>query len=212
MQNERTSRRAYVLEGAIYVAFLVVTYVFFGGILPIVRFESEVVRITADGQRLFVDVTFRYRNPWPFRVTQGFSCPTPQGEGLRPVTEVFVERVPLGTGGKVELIPVRYLSGTPYFETHLPGGTEVDVRVRYVQGYNGRVGRYLLTTTSAWGRPLDHGRYELTLVSVELKSSNYVLEQIGPGRYTFEMSNFMPNRDWIFETNTVGGQSCAASR
>ncbi len=199
------SRRSYLAEGAVYVGLAAVSCLALGGVVPAVRFESELIRVTVDGQNLHVDGIYRYRNPFPFPIVQGLSCPTPSGDGLRPVEGIAVERLSDGSGELPALLPVRRVAGTPYFEVKVPGRTTVEVRVRYVQRHGGFAGRYLLTTTKPWRRPLKRARYELTLVSSRLVRSNYPLTGDGRGKYHFERDEFMPQEDWCFEFIPEGG-------
>ena len=46
---------------------------------PIVRFDSEVIRITVDPERITVDGLYRLYNPLPFPMTQLCFYPTPEG-------------------------------------------------------------------------------------------------------------------------------------
>ncbi len=201
----KRGRKGYLAEGAVYLCFLAVSYVALGGLVPGVRFASELIRVTVDDDHLYVDGIYRYRNPYPFPAIQGLSCPTPSGDGLSPVEGVLVERLPVRPGEPPFLLPVRRIGGRPYFEVRVPARTTVELRVRYVQRHGGAKGRYLLTTTAEWRRPLEHGRYELTLVSSRLTRSNYPLVDDGGSSYHFERSNFMPREDWVFEFGRGGG-------
>ncbi len=198
-EERKTGRRRYLAEGAACLLVLGVSYLAFGGAIPKVHFTSEVIKITVDERRLYVDALYRYRNDFPFPVTQGFSCPTPAGDGLRPAEGFMAVRIPETPGGEPVLLPLRRLFGAPLFEVRVPAGTETVVRVRYVQEHSGSVGKYLLTTTAPWGEPLEHGRYELTFLAGDLLRSNYPLESLGPGRYFFARAGFMPEEDWEFE-------------
>ena len=89
------------------------------------------------------------------------------------------------------------------FQVKVKKGDTSRVTVNYKQHVLKPQGRYILTTTSAWERPLDDSRYsvsvprETTLAylsyacdSVEVTSKNLI--------YHFFRTNFMPDRDLIF--------------
>ena len=198
-------RKGYLAEGCLYLSFLVVSYLALGGVVPSVHFTSELIRITVDDQNLHVDGIYRYRNPFPFPVVQGLSCPTPSGDGLSPVEDVMVQRLPVHPDESPVFLPVRRVGGTPYFEVSVPGRRTVSLRVRYAQRHSGARGRYLLTTTANWRRPLVHGRYELRLVSSHLVRSSYPLADDAHGSYHFHRTEFMPEKDWVFEFASDGG-------
>jgi hypothetical protein len=195
----QTARRhAYALEGAAYLLIIVAAIVLFGGFIPLVRFASEEIRITVDEDRIFVDGLYRYRNSLPFPVTQGLSSPTPSGDGLGPAEDFTIERLPLGDGDAGALVPARIIGGTPYFEVRVPARSTIEVRVCYTQRHDGRHGRYILTTTGAWGKPLEHGIYSLDLRGMRLEESGYPLRTDGNGLQVFERTDFMPTEDWAF--------------
>ena len=201
------NRRRYIAEALVSLGVLAFAIVAFGGGFPSVRFVSEVIRIQADGRRIVVEGLYRYQNPFPFPVSQGLSCPIPAGDGLGPVEELLVQQPPANSEESPPLLPVRWIKGAGYFGLTVPGRSEVELRVHYTQATTGGIGRYILTTTQPWGRPLEHGRYELELNGVRLTRSNYALQSLGAGKYAFEKVDFMPEEDWIFETEPPGDPS-----
>ena len=201
------NRRRYIAEALVSLGVLAFAIVAFGGGFPSVRFVSEVIRVQADGRRIHVEGLYRYRNPFPFPVSQGLSCPIWAGDGLGPVEELLVQQLPANGEEPSALLPVRWIKGAGYFGITVPGRSKVELRVQYTQTTTGGIGRYILTTTQPWGRPLEHGRYELELSGVRLIRSNYTLQSLGAGNYAFEKVDFMPEEDWIFEIEPAGEHS-----
>lgn len=202
-EGRLTTRQRYIAEVFISLCILIFAVIAFGRGHPTVRFVSEVIHVQADGRRLRVEGLYRYQNPFPFPVSQGLSCPIPAGEGLGEVEELLVQQVSQDNE-PAPLLPVRWIAGAGYFSVVVPADRIVELRVCYTQPYAQGVGRYILTTTKPWKQPLEHGRYELELTGVRLARSNYPVQSLGAGKYTFEKSEFMPDEDWIFETEALG--------
>jgi hypothetical protein len=96
------------------------------------------------------------------------------------------------------MLPVRMLMGRLTFDLRFGAGEEVQVTVQYRQRAPARDGRYLLTTTRPWRRPLEAAVYTLRGEDVARVWSNYGLERAAPGLWTFERTQFMPPADWRF--------------
>jgi len=182
------------------ILFVILTGVlFFGGIIPKVRFVSETVHLTIDKEDINVDVMFRYVNRFPLPLVQGFSIPTPQDEGLQEPQCVLVGELEKSSKSPVTLFPLSYLGSLPRFQVRFGPREEKTVQVWYSQKHDRHTAKYLLTTTRKWRHPLESGRYVLTLDSVELIHSNYPLERLDENNFAFERRNFMPSQDWILK-------------
>ena len=170
----------------------------------IVRFDSEVIRVTVDPERITVNGLYRLYNPLPFPVTQWFFYPIPEGGGLEPADRILIESSPdPRTAGSEQLTPVRK-DDLNYYRVTVPGGGTLKIRALYSQRHGGSYGRYILTTTGSWGRPLRRAQFELELDSVDLIDSNYELSGSKNGALTFQRSGFMPEEDWVFTFKRVG--------
>jgi hypothetical protein len=165
---------------------------------PIVRFDSEVIRVTVDPARVTVDGLYRLYNPLPFPITQWIYYPTPVGGGLKPADRLSIELLPGSMGGDPQVLHPEEKRSGEFYGVKVPGRGVSEVRAVYSQLHNGAYGRYILTTTAGWGRPLRHAVFELTLDSLELFSSNYEVTKNGDGKWTFERREFMPQEDWVF--------------
>ncbi|MBN2189005.1 MAG: hypothetical protein JW699_06095 [Chitinispirillaceae bacterium] len=89
------------------------------------------------------------------------------------------------------------------FPVSVRAGDTTAIGVVYKQRVKNRTGRYILTTTDIWGRPLVDSRYSvsvpdslvLTYVSYECDS---VVSAGGSVVYQFYKKRFMPDRDLTF--------------
>lgn len=163
-----------------------------------IEFRSERVKLAIDGDSLTVDGTYR------FRVAPG---------GPRvPIFYPFPREARLGDARMVSLA-ARAASGAwqPLAWREAPAGSGVtwllpdglgaapEVRAVYRQGLRGRWARYIVTTTAAWGRPLDRARFEVTLPEgARPRDATLALhaERIGGRRvWVHEARRFAPERD-----------------
>lgn len=167
---------------------------FLAGLVPIVRFERERIDVALYPTEVQVVGWYVYRNPWPVSVSQGLAVPLPVDAGHPMPTELIVAR----GGPGASPLPVRSFLGRHTFEVRFQPGEELEVMVRYRQFAPRADARYLLTTTQPWRRPLEHGRYTLTLHDTELLTSNYALHRETATLYTFERTRFLPEADWRF--------------
>jgi len=190
-------RYKYLLE-VVGILFVILTGVlFFGGFIPKIIFVSETVHLNVDKEYLNAEVKFRYKNRFPIPLTQGFSIPTPRDEGLQEPQYIMVGELRESSESPGNLLPVSYLGGLPRFQARFGPREEKTIQVHYSQKHDRKKVKYLLTTTRKWRRPLESGRYVLTLDSVEMIHSNYPLERLDDASFAFERQNFMPSEDWI---------------
>jgi len=172
---------------------------------PIVRFDSEMIHVTVDPERITVDGIYRIYNPLPFPVSQWFYYPTPLGGGLKPVDLLRVEELTVKPEDGQKVLEPRVKGGEKYYWVTVPGRETLEVRALYSQRHNGSYGRYILTTTAGWGRPLRHAQFELKLESLDLVDSNYELTGNENKTWSFKRTGFMPNEDWFFTFKGTGG-------
>ncbi len=164
------------------------------GLVPIVTFPREEISIELYPDHLLVDGLYVYHNPWPIPVAQGFTLPLPVDASHPAPIEVEAwrltpERAPL---------PLRIWWGEHRFELRFDPGEEIAVQVHYRQQAPGGDGRYLLTTTAGWRRPLSAAVYRLLPRGVDVIASNYPLAAGADGARVFVRERFMPPEDWRF--------------
>jgi hypothetical protein len=194
-------RRDRLIGPGLGIAGLLLLLPFLAGLVPIVRFPRERVDVVLSPGEIEVAGLYVYRNPWPFPVTQGFTIPLPVDPDHPTPTELSASR--LGSDRALPL-PLRSFLGEVGFEIPFAAFQEVEVVVRYRQLARDGHGRYLLTTTWPWRRPLNYGLYTMRLRGVTLLDSNYPLAWDGQGTLRFERTDFMPAQDWQFSWETRG--------
>jgi hypothetical protein len=163
------------------------------GLVPTVRFVRERIDVTLAPDEVRVHGVYVYRNPWPIPVVQGLAVPLPVDREHPMPTEVAVARLT----PRSEPLATRTVLGALGTELHFGPFEEVQVSVRYRQHAPTREGRYLLTTTRPWHRPLEAATYTLATEGVRLGRSSYPLEHTATG-WGFERRDFMPPEDWRF--------------
>lgn len=162
------------------------------------EFRSEVVRLSVEGDSLTVEGRYRFHlEPGVPRV---------------PILYPFPRDARLG-GARMVALEVRIASGPwrPLAWREAPAeigvvwdipaelGDAPEVRAVYRQGLRGRWARYIVTTTSSWGRPLDRARFELLLPPGEKpRESTYAFRAArvdGRHGWVYEARRFAPERD-----------------
>jgi len=100
-------------------------------------------------------------------------------------------------------------------EVHEKGTTGITViyRQRFATG----TGRYILTTTAGWGRPLVNSRYSLHVpVNTVLEYLSYECDTVFTSgtdlTYYFFKREFMPDRDLVFSWHDATGRGAAAKK
>jgi hypothetical protein len=94
------------------------------------------------------------------------------------------------------------------FSVRARAGDTAAVVVVYKQRFPGKSGRYILTTTALWGRPLNDGRYSVSVPKgATLDFMSYQCDSVvsSGGRmvYHFFKKKFMPDRDLTFQWTDV---------
>lgn len=175
---------------------------FFSGQFTPVHFDRERIAVQVEPGRLRVTGLYHYHNrsrlpAWltlgiPFPIDQDHPAPDDfflseageDGRALAPLSSVR-----RGGEGQVRL----------FFR---PGEAKW-IRLDYSQASRVPAGRYLLTTTRAWRRPIAQASFALRLPpGFELVSSNYAVTP-SPAKgalrtYTFTRTEFYPDKDWEF--------------
>jgi hypothetical protein len=178
-----------------YVPFVLfgILVLFLAGFYPIIRFPEEQIDIEVYPDYVWVKGTYTYKNPLPFPVTQGFTIPLPvDADHPEPVQLTAKVLTP-----HEKPIRLKYLLGRHRFSLKFRTNEKITVSVAYRQQAPAKNGRYILLSTKAWRRPLNHGLYRMFLKNVRMTSSNYRLNKSDTYLF-FQKENFMPPEDWIF--------------
>ena len=188
---------------------------FFSGRFTTVRFDRERIEIQVEGQAIHVKGLYHYTNtsilpavlnlriPFPIDLDHspplGFALYESSAEGHALAELPAVER------GEVAYLRLVFLPGEAKW-----------IRLDYIQPTRVAEGRYLLTTTRAWGRPISQADFVLRLADhLTLASSNFPVHTIpadGTGKaYAFSRRNFYPDQDWIFTWTAAPVESARAT-
>lgn len=171
------------------------------GVLSPVRFDQESIEVWANENQIEVRGLYHYRNLSLLPASLSFGLPFPVDHehdrpGLFSIAEIKADGK-----SEQEVVP-RLRHGDVVFRLFFASHEEKWVCVHYFQHTRVPAGTYILRTTRAWGRPLDHGDYTLHLGSeASLASSNYSLaldSSTAMNTYKFSRKNFYPAEDWNF--------------
>jgi len=168
-----------------------------------VEFVSESIRIDITDDRVTVTGSYTLRSSDSAPVAFPLMYPFPIGSGLSypdTVTVVMAEdRLP---------IPFRENRERGMIMFSVKPGISDTFVVTYTQKIDGTSARYILTSTKAWGKPLERAVFTVIVPSyfrdVEL---SYKPDNIRKGRdtvtYTLTRTDFMPDRDLVITWNDV---------
>ncbi len=166
------------------------------------RFDSEVVRMFIQGDSLAIEGIY-YLVTSPSRPPiMSFFYPYPEDSLLGGAKTASL-------AARWEDVDWQTLDFEEYPRAHgvrwrvpLLADTVI-VRTVYRQALRAQYGRYIVTTTKAWGRPLTHARFEIYLPENAVPARfSYPFElQTDGGRifYLYETSRFWPEEDIIVE-------------
>jgi hypothetical protein len=201
-RSRRSPRIAALLEPALALAVAAAVTVILGGWFTPVRFDEEQIEIAVRPGELHVTGLYAYTNasPLPALLTLRVPFPIdarhprPHGVAGAEAGESMSVWHPLTFDPRGEDLACRLLFAP---------GERKWVRLEYLQEAREPSGRYILTTTRAWGRALARADFRVSLTAgVELAWSSYELDRLpapaGEQRFGFSRRGFMPDRDWIF--------------
>lgn len=185
---------------------------FFSGRFTTVRFDRERIEVRVERGLIQVTGLYHYanRSRLPAVLTLGVPFPVDR-EHPPPATFSLSEATEQGRP-LLEVFPI-LVGGDVRFRLFFGPGEAKWIRLDYSQPARAPQGRYLLTTTRAWRRPIASASFRLRLPHCSsLGSSNYALsDSPDSGRgtsYSFSQTNFYPDRDWEFTWKERPG--CAA--
>ena len=159
--------------------------------LPI-RFKEEVIHLDVDEARLDVDALYIFQNRTRARQLITLFYPFPVDE-----THAFPDRV--------EVEGARYKAAKHGLLLRLRFGPGEDraVTVRYSQAITRPPARYILTSTGAWGEPLDEAEYQVrwpaALEDVRVSYPGEITREGAQQVLRFSRSDFLPERDLVVD-------------
>ncbi|MCP4545731.1 MAG: hypothetical protein GY835_04580 [bacterium] len=176
---------------------LVITAAHSYAAMPLV-FDSELIQLAIEGDTLRISGLYRFINRskaprvslfYPYPVDSLLGAAWTESLEWRPSAADPWRPVPFAESGS-----------RPGMRWRLPfaGAERPEVRTVYCQLMRQRYARYIVTTTSAWDRPLRHARFEVTLPpGAVLTNSSYDFENVDGELWAFEAEAFQPEVDII---------------
>jgi hypothetical protein len=187
---------------------------FLGGRFTTVRFDGERIEVEVEPGLIHVHGFYHYQNTsrWPALLTLATPFPV---DADHPAPAAFRLIEVTAKGHAVRELALRGPPPAPRARLLFGPREGKWILLDYWQPTRAPEGRYILTTTRAWGRPIAQASFRLRLpAGYHLNCSNYpVIEPPGSrsfSTYTFSRANFYPDQDWKF--SWVEGQSMAARR
>jgi hypothetical protein len=166
------------------------------------RFDTEVIRIFVETDSLRIEGHYRFVVPTPGPGFQNLLYPYPADSLLGGARTVSLE---WRRGGRPwQSLDYRELAdgSGALWPVPLPEEGKVEVRTVYRQERLAAYGRYIVTTTRGWARPLRHARFEIHLPpgTKPLTFSHPFTREdaVGENGYLFEAKDFYPERDIRF--------------
>lgn len=168
--------------------------------LPL-SFASETIRIVVLADSIEVDGVYRFvRRPSETDATSLF-YPFPRDSLLGGARMVSLE----GREPDAAWYPLRFenpsarVSGVRWWIPSSPSEPHFETRAVYRQARLEDYGRYIVTTTAAWGLPLQWARFEIVLPrECEITLASFPFEPDDDGVYVYETTQFLPDRDIMF--------------
>lgn len=192
------SRRALTAAAIGWAALVWGAFAGAGGPELPIEFDAEVVRLRVEADTLLVEGLYRFalRPGSPERITLFF--PYPRDSLMGEARTLLLEARSAHGGWQPQSFEELPGNRGARWELALTGADTIEVRTIYWQHLFARHARYIVTTTSAWGRPLRHARFELCLPAgarpVEFSHPFHPMAA-APGCHVFEAGPFLPRRD-----------------
>jgi hypothetical protein len=172
---------------------------------PAIIFESEEIAVYVDEHYLMVEGVYVFRNGSLVPHKQPLFYPLPVDS-----LHLFPGHIVVRQEGRT--IPYRTREDGVTFSVDVPPNGTASVNVAYNQECLDNSGCYILTTTSAWNRPLESADFEITIAEgIELEWVSYdavLTDSLGKTRtYEFRKRDFMPERDLCMRWRVVAGKT-----
>jgi hypothetical protein len=178
---------------------------FLSGYFTPVRFDRERIEVQVTPGQIHVKGLYHYANTSRLPAILTLRVPFPvDRDHPRPDWFALCDSSEDGREG-VEIGPV-VRGGDVSFRLIFRPREEKWVRLEYLQPSHVARGRYLLTTTQPWRRPIGRADYVLRLPpDFTLLSSNYLVSPAPADgtwqAFTFTKTGFFPDHDWEFAWN-----------
>ena len=184
------------------LSLAVIAIYFFSGYFTPVRFDRERIEVRVERGLIHVTGLYHYRNSSRLPAVLTLAVPFPI-DAAHPAPDSFSLCETTEDGRSLgEIAPNGWRDDVRFRLIFRPGEGKW-IRLDYAQPTRVANGRYLLTTTQAWRRPIGRAEYLLHLPrNSPLVSSSYALTRLpaaGPWRtYCFSKMRFLPTEEWDF--------------
>lgn len=193
------------------LSLLVIAIYFFSGYFTPIRFDRERIEVRVERGLIQVTGLYHYSNSSRLPALLTLAVPFPI-DAAHPAPESF-SLCEATEGGRSlgEIAPKGWRDEVRFRLVFRPGEGKW-IRLDYAQPTRVANGRYLLTTTQAWRRPIGRAEYLLHLPrNSELVFSSYPLGPVftsGPGKtYSFSRTDFYPTEEWDFAWDEPRGSA-----
>lgn len=165
------------------------------------RFDSEWIRLAILGDTLEVSGTYRFRCNYRSGAMMPLVYPFPMDSLLGGARMVSLRGAI--DGGDLRPLPWDQNGemGIRFLCPRCDGDT-ITIEAIYRQALTTSYGRYIVTSTRNWHRPLRHARFDLRLpagaIPTEFSFPFAPREDASGPLYTFEADSFYPDRDIVF--------------
>ena len=175
---------------------------FFSGYFTTVRFDRERIDIEAGKGRVRVMGLYHYRNASRLPAILNLKVPFPIDRHHPPPEWLALYESNAEGRLLADIMPMVRGNVVAFRMIFRPREAKW-IRLDYAQPARTASGRYLLTTTRAWRRPLEFADFTLHLpAGCRLVASNYpVTTRISEGpaqTFAFSTTQFFPDHDWEF--------------
>lgn len=195
-----------IAAGAVY---------FFSGYFTPVRFDRERIEVLVKRGQIHVRGLYHYANTSRLPAVLTLRVPFPvDSDHPQPERFALCDSSEDGREG-AEIVPAVRAGDVSFRLLFRPREVKW-VRLDYVQPSRVNRGRYLLTTTKPWRRPIDRADFVLRLPEqLDLSSSNFPVQPSSSAdngkTFVFSRTDFYPDQDWIFAWAAASVESASAT-
>jgi len=183
-------------------ALAAVAIYFLSGRFTTVRFDQEWIDVDVEQGLIHVHGLYHYQNSSRLPSLLTLSTPFPV-DADHAVPEAFALAEADEEGSVKRELTLRGPEDEPRVRLLFAPHEGKWILLDYWQAASVAEGRYILTTTRTWGRPITQASFRLRLpFGCVRRDSNYPLTEVSSSpssvTYTFSRTNFYPDQDWKF--------------
>jgi hypothetical protein len=169
-----------------------------GGSIRDIRFASEKITMSIRGDHILVEGKYSFRNEGEHMMKSPLFYPFPVDSNMLFPDSISTSVV--RDDGIMTSITYKELKRGVTFGLELPPGETKEIVVTYRQHVKRQTARYILTTTRAWGKPLEEAEFFIEVPhNLEILSLSYSEFELwkGDGKNVYHLRkvNFLPGTD-----------------